>query len=754
MTLLSTKDKLLESAQKNLEKGQLLKAIRDYQKIVQGDPRDVRIRQKLGDLLCRARMNEEALTEYEAVAKFYAENGFYLKAIAVYKQMQKIDPAQVKIYHRLAELNEKQGLVGNAMAEYKNLVGYYEQQRMMPEAINVLQKMKELGPDNLNIRVKIAESYAQSQLSDKALVEFKEILHLLEQKEDFAKVIKLYEIFLPMLPASVELNLGHALAWIRKGDIAKGTTLLKAEQTRHPNDPAVLRALAKAHQTGGEFLRQREILQALLKQQPGDLDAVQQYAQSCLDTGAASGALDILEQHRERFLKEKKLTGLKGFYEKLQELLPGDGRVYKTLSTIYELTGEGEKLFQLMAASPDAPVPVAPAPPSTAEETLGGSLLEEAGADLELEDFSPESLSFEEPSGPEEIPLEFLEESGAPAAVAESVVASPVEQELDLDLDFDFGDPLDDPLDSQLEDSGEPAAEMEGSADLELSSEMGDAVTQGVYGANSFAVPEESLDQLLELELEPFVESGGEEAKALPVELEEAEFYLQQGLFGEAEHLCLNVLEALPNQERAKELLDEVRRRKPAPTGDFYDLAAEISKDDDLDKASDNKSGRFRVDGVVTEGRGIEPQIDENDVESHYNLGIAYKEMGLFEDAVAEFDYAMRHPSRKIDCLTLKGMCQVDLGRFDAAEATFKAGLGDRKLSSDERMSLLYELGVLLENRGRLDEAHETFQQVADIDLFYRNIGDRLQTLKKRLGVSGNDQSPGAKGNKDRVSYV
>lgn len=765
MALLSAKDKLLESAQKSLEKGQLLKAIKDYQKIVQGDPRDVRIRQKLADLLCRARMNEEALSEYEAVAKYYAENGFYLKAIAVYKQMQKLDPAQVKNYHRLAELNEKQGLVGNAMSEYKNLVNYYEQQAMMPEAINVLQKMKDLGPDNLNIRVKIAESYAAGQLFDKAQDEFRDILHLLEQKEDFAKVVKLYELFLPKLPPSLELNLGHALAWIRKGDIAKGTALLKQEQSRHPDDPAVLRALAKAHFTAGEFLRQREVLQALLGRYPNDLEAVGQYAQACLETGAISGALDILEQHREAFLKEKKTASLKVFYEKLHALLPADPRVHKTLALLYELSGEGDKLFLLLASAPDDDVElVRPASP-VAEETLGGSLLEMAATDLELDDFpaleSPAAVA--KPFGAEEIPLAFLEE--APQVAMEPAVETPpvptlggteVELDLDLDLDFDFGDSIHDPLADQLEDSGEPSLESDLEADLELKPAAGVGLPVTTNPSQTFAVAEPSLDSSLELDLDPFAETEDAAKTKVPVELEEVEFYLQQGLLTEAEHLCLNLLDSQPQCERAKELLTEVRRRKPAPAavGDFYDLAGEISKEDELEKADTRKTGRFRVDGVVNENRGIEPQIDENDVESHYNLGIAYKEMGLFEDAVAEFDYAMRHPSRRIDCLTLKGICQVDLGRFDAAEATFKAGLADRKLSADERMSLHYELGLLLENRSRLAEALEAYQAVADLDLFYRSVGEKLQNLKKRLGVSTGGNPSDSKGNKDRVSYV
>ena len=68
------KEKLLASAQKNLQKGQLAKAIKDYQKLVGADPRDIRHRQKLAELCSRAKMIDEALEEYEKVAKHFSDS--------------------------------------------------------------------------------------------------------------------------------------------------------------------------------------------------------------------------------------------------------------------------------------------------------------------------------------------------------------------------------------------------------------------------------------------------------------------------------------------------------------------------------------------------------------------------------------------------------------------------------------------------------------------------------------------------------
>ncbi|MEA3544571.1 MAG: hypothetical protein U9R69_05045, partial [Thermodesulfobacteriota bacterium] len=94
----TNKDKLLESAQKNLRKKQVTKAVKDYAKIVELDPADVRSRQKLAELYVRINKNTDAYEQYESIAKYFSSNGFYLKAAAIYKQMQRIDPAQIVLF--------------------------------------------------------------------------------------------------------------------------------------------------------------------------------------------------------------------------------------------------------------------------------------------------------------------------------------------------------------------------------------------------------------------------------------------------------------------------------------------------------------------------------------------------------------------------------------------------------------------------------------------------------------------------------
>jgi tetratricopeptide (TPR) repeat protein len=130
--------------------------------------------------------------------------------------------------------------------------------------------------------------------------------------------------------------------------------------------------------------------------------------------------------------------------------------------------------------------------------------------------------------------------------------------------------------------------------------------------------------------------------------------------------------------------------------------------------------------------------------------------MGLLDEAVAEFDKAMNNPARLADSLTLKGICLFEKGAFEPAEKVFKSGLLYPGLNSSERISLFYEMGLLYEAWGRPLEALDSFQSAADADLFFRGVGEKIEALRKRLGldVNAGKEDSGARGDKSRVSYI
>src|SRR4030066_26776 len=120
------KGKLIDQAQKYIQKGQFDKAISEYQKVVEADSKDIRSRLKLGELYLKVGNNASAVNEYSAAAESYASDGFILQAIDVFKQLLKIDPSISDIYVKLAKLYKKQGLIADALAQYRIVIANYE----------------------------------------------------------------------------------------------------------------------------------------------------------------------------------------------------------------------------------------------------------------------------------------------------------------------------------------------------------------------------------------------------------------------------------------------------------------------------------------------------------------------------------------------------------------------------------------------------------------------------------------------------
>jgi tetratricopeptide (TPR) repeat protein len=108
--------------------------------------------------------------------------------------------------------------------------------------------------------------------------------------------------------------------------------------------------------------------------------------------------------------------------------------------------------------------------------------------------------------------------------------------------------------------------------------------------------------------------------------------------------------------------------------------------------------------------KGIQAQVDEGDADTHYDLAIAYKEMGLNEDAVRELETVLRTGSRAIESLSLLASCKLSLGDPGAAAAHIEDALGRAGDSHESAVSLRYDLGEALLAAGRDREAREAFE--------------------------------------------
>ena len=198
------KRKMLESAQRNLQKGALDKALKDYQTILEADPRDANVRLKLGDLQLRAGKNDEAITAYLKVADQFMRDGFDAKAVAIYKQITKIDTKRQDIYVPLADLYQRLGLVSEAMAALQTAADSYHRDGRKREALDLLRRMASLDPSNTTSRLKVAELLQQEGLTDEALAEYREAAAEFERQGDWEARVGVLQRVLELHPGDVE----------------------------------------------------------------------------------------------------------------------------------------------------------------------------------------------------------------------------------------------------------------------------------------------------------------------------------------------------------------------------------------------------------------------------------------------------------------------------------------------------------------------------------------------------------------------
>ena len=128
--------------------------------------------------------------------------------------------------------------------------------------------------------------------------------------------------------------------------------------------------------------------------------------------------------------------------------------------------------------------------------------------------------------------------------------------------------------------------------------------------------------------------------------------------------------------------------------------------------------------------QGIAENVEDEDHQSHYDLGVAYKEMGLMDEAIGEFQKALRAPSNRGPTYEALGQCFIEKGQHGMASTILGRALHEKGMSDDQLVGVLYLLGLCAEEQGKRDLALEYYQRVFVIDIQFRDVGERLAALE------------------------
>ena len=304
-----------------------------------------------------------------------------------------------------------------------------------------------------------------------------------------------------------------------------------------------------------------------------------------------------------------------------------------------------------------------------------------------------------------------------------------------------------------------------------------DLATAGYENAGNLAHARHLVDEVLRLDPNSvrhrqkaveFAFKAGDKPKLIDAYLELADALLRSDLPEKARAVYARVAEHDAKNERAKAALSMLApavatpaapsgkpegkvkakdakmkvRDEAAVNGDFIDLGSMLNEEDEGPPARDTRmtvadeeptgdEEQDFQDMLARFKQGIDENIDEADFQSHYDLGVAFKEMGLLDEAIAELQKALRAPEGKLRTSEMLGICFFEKGAFGVAESILRRGLDLPASGDQERLGVLYWLGRALEQQGKKADARDLYGRVFAVDIRFLDAEQRVRALAK-----------------------
>jgi tetratricopeptide (TPR) repeat protein len=315
--------------------GRFDKAVDLLSQIVRENPKDWNTINRIGDLYLKLNNEKAANEQYEKVARYYAEDGFYLKAIAVWKKVLKNDPSRLDGHKELGELYARQGLVAEAKQTLNVVVDEYIKRSKKREAGEVLRKLAEVDPTDMKVRIRLAEFYGWEGNPEKAAGEYVDIAEQLVKKGHLAEALQLIEKALRSGPRSPRLLEAAARVYLVQKDYAKAIEHLEDARRTSPTDRGVSLRLAEACLGAKRPDEARRVLEGLIERDPADQEARLQLGQVYLAEGRYDEAFEQLQPAVDKLVERRQIDRGAALLQQIVQRNPSHIRSLAKLVELY-----------------------------------------------------------------------------------------------------------------------------------------------------------------------------------------------------------------------------------------------------------------------------------------------------------------------------------------------------------------------------------------------------------------------------------
>ncbi|MGH9874891.1 MAG: tetratricopeptide repeat protein [Pyrinomonadaceae bacterium] len=735
------KAKVIKAAEKFLSQGKISAAIKEYRQIIKNDDSDLTTLNMLGDLLARAGEKEEAVTCFLRIAEHYREQEFRLKAIAMYRKIDKLKPRDPVIAKELGDLYSAQGLIADARTQYLVVADAYTRAGQSKDTLEVLHKIADLDPQNTDIRLKLGEGYLKEHMVAEAVKAFNAAANRLLENAKFEKALGAYNKALELSPNNRVSLKGLLSAHTNLGSADEAAEILEKTLADMPDDPGIISMLAQSYIDAEDAAGAERATALLMKQDASNYRHYIEVARLYLKLNQEDEAARILGSIIEQMLAGREENDLLELVNELLARNPEHMPGLRLLARIHWWQRDMDKLRGVLERLAEA-------------AEAAGLADEERYALTQLVRLAPDEQHF----------LDRLNLLGGFLEAAESTQLLGEPAAVPSFDSFSLGD-------TAAETSGEPKPK---TLEFEWNSVNEEApAPTGVSFADLNEFDDPAVGEI------GFVAghhpapkgSDGEEPKPassaamMRQELESVDFYITQGY----SDIAFDTLELLERQFGSHPEIDARRKKLEAVKSDAQAATLEFSDATISDSGTKPGAGAATEDiafgQIVVEpsasapipaapvGKGIDSGLAEifeefrleaegespsaqEDYETHYNMATAYKEMDLLDEAIREFQVAAGLTGsadgtpRYFHCCNMLGHCFAQKGMPQAAVSWFKKGLEAPGRNAEESKALKYELGAAYEQMGDLNSAVAAFTDVYGVDISYRDIGARLESLQ------------------------
>ena len=703
------RSKVLHSAQLFASKGQFDAAISEWKKLSAEAPGDGGIHNSIGELHLKRSATADAVASFIQAANAFRAEGATLKAIATYKKVLKLDPSRYDMYRFLGDLNAERGLLSSAVQDYLTLGKYYLKERKTKEALDIYKKIVSQDPSNLDAQQRVAELCLQENMQDEATRVYLQLGRERSGQQRYAEAKEAYESVLRIDPTNSE-----AQQYIEHHKKTGGTPVRPAKPgvvaATNAGEPPDLLAEASRRIEEKQYAGAEAILNQMLTKEPGNPRVCQLLARLHLQQGQLQVALGEYRFLAGAALRAQDYPQAETLIAEFLAVEPNSVPLLELQGELYEEQGDIETAVQHYGKAIEALLKN----PEPGMPTLHEEIFEKV-----------QSLA---PDNPVVKRLEALMRGDAP--VDAPAGAAPATTIGGFSIDG-----------AARDDAWATTTAIKPGHDRHLQDRHLDGPTDNHQPASSsqaepFAVDNAGPDDMTRSRSTP----PAEEAPVLSTP-EQVRVYVEAGQWAQAEEWLGTLVASQPDDAEAREFLGQVLERKGDGAGaalqygralELWTAAQTVADAEPIRHLYDKVKELAPASPIVSKLSVLfapaapEEPADDIDAETHYTLGVAYKNMGLVHEAKEEFALAMKGADVLLDACLMTAVCLKEQEQYDSASAQLERLLSDPRCQGAKAQAIRYELGLLYEKQENWQLATTMFEAIPT----FHDVPQRLAAIR------------------------